>query len=93
ASLQPGQILTLSFKMSAPHSGDFQVPADLVWFSYLRGVSTIRSNYYTNGLLLHVPNDFEKVIITIYPYVLSVAAFASTLTVLFWARGRLRKSS
>jgi len=91
ASLMPGQSLTLEYKMRAPHSGDFQVPASLAWFSYLRDRSTIRSNYYSNGLLLHIAGGFEKVIIKVYPYVLSVTTFAATLTVLFWARGKLQK--
>lgn len=92
ASLNPGQSLTLQYKMHAPSPGDFQVPADLVWFSYLRGGSTIRSNYYSNGLILHVPNGYEKVVILIYPYVLSILTFTAVVTILFWARGRLKEA-
>jgi hypothetical protein len=91
ASLMPGQSLNLQYKMRAPNSGDFQVPASIAWFSYLLDKSTIRTNYYSNGLLLHIPNGYEKAIIIVYPYVISVTAFAATVTVLLWARGKLQK--
>lgn len=91
ASLQPGQRLSLEYKMHAPHPGDFQIPASLAWFSYLHDKSTIRSNYYSNGLTLHIPGGIERVIIIAFPFVISAATFMVTITILLWARGRLRK--
>lgn len=90
-TLLPGQTMTIEYKQLAPSSGDFQVPAALTWYSYKLGSSTIRLNFYSNGLILHIPNGYEKTVLIIYPYVLSITAFAITLTILFWARNRLGK--
>ncbi len=94
STLLPGQTMTLRYTQVAPKAGDFQIPTSLVWFSYIYGGSTIRLSIYSNGLLVHVPNDVEKAALQLYPYILSAATFTSTFTILLWARkklGRLKK--
>lgn len=94
STLLPGQTMTLRYTQVAPKAGDFQIPTSLVWFSYVYGGSTIRLSIYSNGLLVHVPNDVEKATLQVYPYILSAATFTSTFTILLWARkklGRLKK--
>lgn len=90
-TLMPGQKLTLSYTQVAPRAGDFQIPTSLVWYSYKYAESTIRASVYSNGLMLHVPNEFEKDALQVYPYVLSATTFTSTITVLLWARRKLAK--
>ncbi len=90
-TLMPGEKMTLKYVQIAPKAGDFQIPTSLIWFSFKYGGSTIRSSIYSNGLMVHVPNDFEKAIFLIYPYVLAAATFSSTITILLWARTKLAK--
>ncbi len=85
--LLPGQSVTLEYWSEAPAPGDFLYPASLVWFSYRFGVSTIRSNMYSNGFIVHVPNQFEALIAAVIPYVVATASGVS----IYYGLNGLRK--
>jgi hypothetical protein len=88
--LMPGEKLTIEYTQYSPRGGDFTLPPALTWFSYQFDRSTVRLSFYSNGLIVHVPNEFEKAFLTVYPYVLSATAFTTTFTILLWARKRLK---
>lgn len=90
-SLNPGQSVTISYVELAAGPGDFQVPPALTWFTFSVGPTEIRSSVYSNGVVVHIPNQMEKVILLVYPYVMAATAFTVTLTILVWVRNRLSK--
>ena len=88
-SLQPGQSMTLKYTEVAAGPGDFQVPPDLIWYTYTIASSDIKSSLYSNGITIHIPSQAEKLIFVVYPYILAAATFTVTLTILLWARRQL----
>jgi hypothetical protein len=91
-ALGPGDTLTLEYASLAPRSGDFRILPSLVWFSHFYGLSELRSNIYSNGLLVRIPSSLELAVTGGIPYIISVASGVVTFFALYNLRKHLRKT-
>ena len=79
--LLPGETATLSYRAQAPSTGNFQIPTSLIWYSYTYSQTLVRSNVYSNGLLVHIPNEFELAANSAIPYAVAIMTFGGTVAV------------
>lgn len=86
-SLAPGETVAIEYWSSSQASGDFPIPPSLLWFSYRYDSTIIRSNTYSNGFIIRVPNPLERTAVQMIPYVVSIASFI----IILWAMTNIRK--
>ncbi|MFQ6134552.1 MAG: hypothetical protein ACE5KU_01900 [Nitrososphaerales archaeon] len=88
--LEAGESLEIRYWSRSLASGDFQVPTSVVWYSFDYEGNLIRTNVFSNGLLVHVKGELERTVDQALPYVISGVAFVITLIVLDYMRRNLR---
>ncbi|MBI2183722.1 MAG: hypothetical protein HYU39_02055 [Thaumarchaeota archaeon] len=76
--VSPGETVGLEYWSNTITSGDFQVPASLVFFTYQSGSGPLRKSIYSNALLVHIPTAFERAATELIPYFVSVASVVIT---------------
>ncbi len=92
AELNVEETLSIRYWSRSAESGDFQVPTSLVWYSYSYGGNLLRTNIYSNGLLVHVKGELEQTVDRVLPYMIAAAVFVVTLFVLNYMRRNLRNA-
>ena len=90
--LKAGESLEVMYWCRSHASGDFQIPASLVWYSFNYGENLIRTNILTGGLIVHVKSGLEQALDQALPYLISSVVFIITLIVLDYMRRNLRKA-
>lgn len=90
-SLMPGEELHIEYWSSSPSSGDYIIPASIVWYSHLYKDGFLRRSIYSNGLIVHLPTHFERAMTQSVPYLVSFLSSFIIFTALMNLRKHLKR--
>ncbi|MBI4258533.1 MAG: hypothetical protein HY619_06225 [Thaumarchaeota archaeon] len=88
--VEPSETIVLEYWSKTTSSGDFRVPASLVFFMYQTEFGSARSSLYSNALLVHVPTALERAATEMIPYFVAVASIVITSMSIYNLRKTLK---